>query len=250
MYANPDFLSCERHLPARLRTGHWFNDIQHGMFIILFGHATRGIADGSRKIVEAMIDNISMYLYLHFLSEEEGMAFSLAHGHHDRDTVARHVEIHLKFIEGWRQRVLVPFKNGELAGERLLKAVEGFRDAILEHIANVDQHVYGRNSAQEEHHHRAEIAQLAGSGIPLSPYMAGAFEMLRHLAPDVAKSLKGRNIAKLALEPLGLLDLTPGAGRLLDGVAGSLRDRVFAQFAGGLPPRRNEAPALVFRAAA
>ena len=94
---------------------------------------------------------------------------------------------------------------------------------MLGHIGGDDQATYGGEPPALKQH---EIAHLAASGLPMSPYAAGAEQVVSTLAPGVGRALEPRNLAPSARAPLPALGLVPDAGRLLDGRA--LRDRVAA----------------------
>ncbi len=85
-------------LPSDKITEHWYNDLQHVMFVILFRRADRALAEERSAGLAYLMDMTTLYLYVHFLHEEEGMAYSLVHGGHDRERVRRHTSTHLDFL--------------------------------------------------------------------------------------------------------------------------------------------------------
>lgn len=223
---------AQTDLPSDLRTEHWYNDLQHTMFVILFRHALSSLAAGNRQKSETMIDTITMYLYIHFLDEEEGLAFSLSRGHFDRDFIADHTGKHVRFVDYWRDQVFLPFKSQTIGDTRLYDEVEKYYDLILAHIRDTDQFTYGIHS-EHAAFHRTEISRIATSRLPLSPFMAGAYEVLEILCPEAARLLNKAGIAPLALKPMGKLALADTAGRLLPNGTGSLRDRIFDRLGRG-----------------
>ena len=232
MTATGTVQNIQAQLPSELVTGHWYNDLQHSMFVILFRHLDEVLAKGDEsRMTSYLMDMTSSYLYIHFLSEEEGMAFTLADSRHELDAIQAHAELHLRFLAVWRDTVYGPWANGELAGADLRAAVADYYDRVLKHIGHNDQHTYGTASESVEGHHRREIAHLASTGLPLSPYMAGTMQVLQALAPEMARRLSPRNLAPAASTRIGGLRLAPGAGRLLGGRA--LRDRVLAVLGSG-----------------
>lgn len=79
---------------------------------------------------------------------------------------------------------------------------------------------------------RTELARVAKTNMPMSPFMAGAYDMVKALAPSVAAVLDKQHLSPVALQPLNPLNLIDNVGRILEGNSGSLRDR-FATCTGG-----------------
>ena len=72
--------------------------------------------------------------------------------------------------------------------------------------------------------------------------MAGAFDTVKILDPQIASILNPKFICPTAMQRLGALNLITGAGRILEG-SGALRDR-FANAAQGLRTRAEHTPHL------
>ncbi|MBY0429911.1 MAG: hypothetical protein K2Q10_01835, partial [Rhodospirillales bacterium] len=56
-----------RHLPERLRTEHWYADIHHALFLILFADLFQAVDNNKTKLIEYYIDTITMYWLIHCL---------------------------------------------------------------------------------------------------------------------------------------------------------------------------------------
>lgn len=211
-------------VPEHLRTDHWYNDIQHAMLVILYRHLLKAVRSGCPRRTRILTDAATLYLWVHFLDEEEGIAWSLARGHVDAELVATHAGQHRRFLDHWRDAVLAPFADGTLAGRAYYDAVAEFYDLVLRHIGGTDQPTYGRASDHEPHN-RAEICHVAGTGLPLSPFMAGALQVVRLDDSRVAGLLDVSLIGPTARALLPSVAMEPGVDRLLPGGEG-LRDRV------------------------
>lgn len=212
------------HVPEHLRTDHWYNDIQHAMLVILFRHLLKAVREGCQRRSRILTDAATLYLWVHFLDEEEGMAWSVAHGHIEADMVAVHAGQHRRFLDHWRDAVLAPFVGGALSGPAYYDAVAAFYGLVLRHIETTDQPSYGRASAHGPHN-RAEISHVAGTGLPLSPFMAGALQVVRLDDRQVADLLDLSLMGPAARAALGPVAMEPGVIRLRDDGEG-LRDRV------------------------
>lgn len=128
-----------KDLPDFLRTNHCYNDLQHAMLVILFRHGLVALGDDNTRYAHQLIDNISLYLYIHFLNEEEGMAFNMTRDLVDRDGLAEHSEMHIDFLDTWNASVLMPYKNGQTTTEQLRQALGEFYNVIINHIDHTDQ---------------------------------------------------------------------------------------------------------------
>ncbi|GAA0574769.1 hypothetical protein [Caenispirillum bisanense] len=221
-------------VPEHLRTDHWYNDIQHAMLVILFRHLLRAVRENCPRRSRILTDVATLYLWVHFLDEEEGMAWGVARGLIDADLVADHARQHRRFLDHWRDAVLVPYVAGDLAGEEYYQAVAAFYALVLRHIGNTDQPTYGRAS-EHAPHHRAEISHVAATGLPLSPFMQGALQVVRQDDRVVADCLDLRLMGPQARQSVAAVAMEPGVTRLLPDGSG-LRDRVMRglrQAAGG-----------------
>lgn len=218
-------------LPENLRSEQCYNDIQHSMLVILFRHAMKAIRAGNRAYTDLLMDNITIYLYIHFLAEEEGMVFSMDKGIYDRDTVATHATGHLKFLDFWMDKIYKPHKSGEMAWSDHYAELENYYGLIIKHIDEDDQNTYGAKLVHDDKNHRAESAFVARSNIPLSPLMAGAFETLKQLAPDAARLIDTSKLSELALRPLPEMNLIELDEPLIASGAPCLRDRFHARMA-------------------
>lgn len=214
-------------LPEFLRTDHCYNDLQHAMLVILFRHGLTALKDGNIRYANRVLDNASLYLYIHFLNEEEGMAFKMQQGWIARDALSEHSEMHVRFLDFWKNEVLLPHKTGEAAREETAGALARFYNLLIKHIDKTDIAHYGPDAIEVERT-RHEMARIARSNMPMSPFMAGAYETVKILAPDVALALDTKHLNPIAVSAMKSLNLVPDVGRILNGATGSLRDR-FAQ---------------------
>lgn len=229
-------LTCDqlleiKDLPSFLRTEHCYNDLQHAMLVILFRHGLCALNSGKLKYADKIIDNASLYLYIHFLNEEEGMAYEMSNGLISRDELSEHSELHINFLDHWKHNVLIPYKKQDVSTEETVEELSNFYNLIIDHINHTDIPTYGPCAITAEQT-RHELARIAQANMPMSPFMAGAFDTVNILAPDVANSLDAQRLSPRAMEPIGPLDLVPNIGQILSGQHGSLRDR-FAQTTGG-----------------
>ncbi|MBF0307199.1 MAG: hypothetical protein HQL41_16290, partial [Alphaproteobacteria bacterium] len=134
--------------------------------------------DAGRVLCERLLDKLTVYLFVHFVCEEEGMAWAADQGHFEAEELRRHQRVHVQVLEAWRGGVQQPFKGGELARRELGDRVEDFFQAILRHIEAFDQISYGARSGRSADAIRSEIAHLSRSGLPLSPNMKGAIAVV------------------------------------------------------------------------
>lgn len=215
-------------LPEHLRSEQCYNDIQHSMLVILFRHAMKAIRAGNATYTDMLMDNITIYLYIHFLAEEEGMAYSMSKGIYDRDQVSAHTEKHLVFLDHWMQNIYKPHKADESTWTQRYSAIESFYGQVINHIDHDDQSTYGAKKDHADKNHRAESAFVARSNIPLSPLMRGAVETVKHLNPEAARLLNTEQMNALAFEPLGEVNLVDLDEPLIQTGRTSLRDRFYA----------------------
>lgn len=221
-----DGLSLEeiQQVPEHLRTDHWYNDIQHAMLVILFRHLLRAVREKCPRRSRILTDAATLYLWVHFLDEEEGMAWGVARGLIDADLVADHARQHRRFLDHWRDAVLAPHVAGALTGAAYYEAVAKFYALVLRHIGTTDQPTYGRASDHGPHH-RAQISHVAATGLPLSPFMPGAFQVVRQDDAAVAGCLDLSLMGPQARQSLPAVAMETGVSRLVPDGSG-LRDRV------------------------
>lgn len=181
-----------------LRTGHWYCDLHHSMLVIMFERLVPALREGRTRVVTYFIDNLTVYWLVHCLMEEEGFAHAYGRDLADQALIDRHAAAHFHLMERWRDQVFRPFKSGPYDFTALAEVADGFYRSVLHHIATADQETYGRGSTHDSDTRRSEIAHLATVGLPLSPYMAGALDTARHLAPDMVGVLDQRNIRENA----------------------------------------------------
>ena len=222
-FSTQDLIGIQE-LPDFLRTDHCYNDMQHAMLVILFRHALVALDRGEQIYADKVIDNATLYLYIHFLNEEEGMVYKTQKGWSCRDELAEHSEKHLRFLDFWRDEVLVPHKNRTVDFKTTSDGVTQFYNLIIQHIGETDIPTYGPDAITVEQT-RNELARVAQTNMPMSPFMAGAFDTVKILAPDIARILDRRHLSPQALHNMGELDLVQNGGRILSGQTGSLRDR-------------------------
>lgn len=200
-------LRLGRRLPENLRTEHWFNDWQHAVFVITFDHLARSIQGRQRLMTERLLDKLTVYLFVHFLCEEEGMSWAAARGLLDGDDLARHQHQHVRYLERWHRDAQRPFRAGEINGDELAARIEEFYTAILSHIEHTDQVCYGVRSARDGASRLAEVAHVAATGLPLSPNMGGAVEVVARLSRETRALLRPDILPLRAAEPLKALGL-------------------------------------------
>ena len=210
--------AISKELPPGLRTEHFMNDIHHSMFLILFVNMFEAIRLNQMKVVENYIDNITLYLYIHFLSEEEGMAHSIVHHGHDPEWIAHHTGIHVKFVQFWNDTIFTPFKDGAISNDDLHSRVYGFCEKVIHHIETVDLKTYGPEARHVDTNIN-EAAQISISALPLSPFQPGAMRVIEILGPQVVTRLSPRSICPAAHEPMPQLTLTVPPNGLLKGTA-------------------------------
>lgn len=214
-------------LPESLRSEQCYNDIQHSMLVILFRHALKAVRAGNLKYTDMLMDNITIYLYIHFLAEEEGMAFSMNKGIYDRQVVAAHAAKHLRFLDYWTDEIYASHKSGRLTWTQRYEGLETFYARIIQHIDEDDQNTYGVKLNHEDKNHCSESAFVARSNIPLSPLMAGALETVTILEPRAARLIDTERLAHLASAPLADVCLTDLDTPLIGSGGTSLRDRFY-----------------------
>ncbi len=214
-------------LPTFLRTEHCYNDLQHAMLVILFRHCLTALDEDNMKFTNKIIDNITLYLYIHFLNEEEGMGFNTTLGLIERDDLALHSEMHIHFMEFWKNTLLMPYKNREATAQQTSDSLAEFYNRLIEHIDETDKATYGAQVLSQERV-RHELARVSKTNMPMSPFMVGAFETVSILDPETAAVMDTQRMSPLALQPLGRLDLVADVGCVLQGSKGSLRDQFAA----------------------
>ena len=230
MFTTDELLKIQE-LPEYLRTDHCYNDLQHAMLVILFRHALAALKAGNTRYADQVLDNATLYLYIHFLNEEEGMVFKSQKGLIERNNLKEHSATHIGYLEHWKTQILLAHKHKAIAPEELAERLAHYYNVIIKHIEETDIHEYGQHSAITIEQTRHEMARIFETRMPMSPFMAGALDTVKILARDVADVLNPKYICRVATKPLGALNLISGAGRILEG-HGSLRDR-FAAATGG-----------------
>lgn len=200
---------AQMRLPQNLRTNHWYNDWQHAVFIITFDHLMQALRRGRTPVAERLIDKLTVYLYVHFLCEEEGMAWSQAHGCLPVDKMRQHQALHLRFLDYWHDAIQRPFKTGDLTDRRLALKIQDFYDKVLHHIDDEDQSTYGAKTSRTEGLLMDEVAHIAQSGLPLSPNSPGALAIVGACSERSFSLLRRQTLPILAVEPLRRLELAP-----------------------------------------
>ena len=218
-------------LPEELRSEQCYNDIQHSMLVILFRHAMKAVRSGNAGYTDLLMDNITIYLYIHFLGEEEGMVFSMDKGVYDRETVAEHAQTHLKFLDYWLESIFKPHKAGTLTWAERYAELDKYYGLLIKHIDEADQATYGAKLIHDDKNHRAESAFVARSNIPLSPLMVGAFDTVKQLDASAARLIDKSKLSNLALQPLPAMNLIELDKPLVEEGTPCLRDRFHARMA-------------------
>lgn len=215
--------AAAKHLPAKLRTEHWYNDWQHAVFITIFANLNQAIRANKRIMSDRLIDKLTVYLFVHFLCEEEGMSWAANHGHLAAETLTAHQDIHMKVLQHWHRTIQGPYKADAVARGELVDRIEDFYRRIMLHIEETDQASYGTTSHRSLCGVREEIAHIAACGLPLSPNMRGAGEVVSKCCQDTFSLLQPTVLPVQATHPLRMLRLEqPPAAE-----ADSLRQRVF-----------------------
>lgn len=194
-------------LPEALRTNHWYNDWQHAVFIILFDHLVTAERHGKRQMTDRHMDKLTVYMFVHFLCEEEGMTWSVGEGHLEADMLKSHQGLHVMFLDYWHRNIQGPYKQGHLGGRALIDKVEDFYHKVLEHIENADQATYGVKSNRTARATQTEIAHIAQTGLPLSPNMRGAGAVVSRCCDSTYALLKRELLPRDANSPLRQLSL-------------------------------------------
>jgi len=218
-------------LPDHLRSEQCYNDIQHSMLVILFRHGMKAVRAGNAAYTDLLMDNITIYLYIHFLAEEEGMVFSMEKGIYDRETVSEHTNTHIKFLDFWMNDIYKPHKSGKSTWSDRYNGLEKFYSLLIKHIDEVDQETYGAKLIHDDKNHRAESAFVARSNIPLSPMMAGAYDTVKQLEPEAARLINTSKLSDLAMKPLPQMNLIELDEPLISTGTPCLRDRFHAKVA-------------------
>lgn len=202
-----DPMQKQIRLPAHLRTDHWYNDWQHAVFIITFDHLQKAIRAGRGEVIERLMDKLTVYLFVHFLCEEEGMAWACSNKALRPDLMRQHQDIHVHALGHWHDAVQKPYKAGSLEGRALAAKVQDFYDRILDHIDNTDQTTYGAKTGRAEAIQLEEVAHLSACGLPLSPNMAGAAALVAACNPEAYRLLNAAGLPVHASSPLRKLAL-------------------------------------------
>lgn len=211
-------------LPEALRTGHWYCDLHHAMFIILLNRAVRAARERRSRLTEHFVDTLTVYWLVHSLMEEEGMALQVGDGKTPVEEAEAHCRAHVGITKWWYAHVLAPFKAAPEDFAGLGEALRAFYDMVVAHIAEIDQGTYGAASPLSEDDRTLEVAHIALSGLPLSPLMPGCDDVLKALAPYMRQALSDRSMAPGAREPLRRLALAGHAEPLWRGGKGAFRD--------------------------
>lgn len=219
-------------LPADLRTEHWYNDWQHAVFIITFDHLMRAIRAGRGEVTERLTDKLTVYLFVHFLCEEEGMAWACSNKALRPDLMRQHQDGHIHMLGHWHDAIQKPYKAGRLEGRALAAKIQDFYDRILDHIGTADQTTYGTKTDRAEAIQLEEVAHLSNSGLPLSPNMAGAAAIVAACNAEAFRLLNIAGLPVHAAEPLRPLSLARLQGEADND---SLRARLLR--AGGVQPQ-------------
>ena len=130
-----DELLTIQDLPEYLRTDHCYNDLQHAMLVILFRHALTALKNRKTRYADQVLDNATLYLYIHFLNEEEGMVYKSQTGLIDRDNLKEHCEMHVSFLEYWKSQILMPHKSGAADVDKTIEGISKYYNLIINHIA-------------------------------------------------------------------------------------------------------------------
>ena len=211
-------------LPDFLRSEHCYNDLQHAMLVILFRHGLKALKNNKIKLSTRIIDNITLYLYIHFLNEEEGLVFKAKQDFYDRSQLEEHSELHLKFLDFWANEILIPFKDETDHAEDTVEKLSTFYNYIINHISEEDLPAYGADAIEVEMT-RHELGRLSMTNMPMSPFMPGAYDTVKMLEPEVARLMDTSHLTPQAMTPVSNLNLVSGVGPILKGRNGSLRDR-------------------------
>lgn len=223
-----DRLETIHSLPPALVTGHWFNDLQHTMLVIMFRRIMSACRRDRMKVVRKMLDNITLYLYVHFLDEEEGLAYSLGEGAHGKDGIEAHARMHVAFLNHWTDDILTPAKTGALDRLVLRDRLAAYYKTIIDHIERTDVHTYGEGT-EAATLRLSEIANIAMSEAPLSPFQKGALTVVSIFSPKAAALLDRNLLSPTALETLPAANMTRMVSRLIEQDGSGLRDKVFAK---------------------
>jgi len=227
-------MKIPKDLPDALRTHHWYNDLHHAMFLILFVNAFNALKKSSTSTIENYVDNITIYLFVHFLMEEEGMVFSVKHHGLCGDAVHAHARTHVHFVRWWNENVYKTFKAAPEDRVPVHEAMLTFCEQLIDHIDTVDMKTYGL-AQRTEKISRNEIAHMSRCGLPLSPFMPGALKVMELLAPTMFKRLNPASVSPAAEQPLSNIRLMEPNKQLWDGDKGAFRDVFLAATMGHRP---------------
>lgn len=203
-------------LPEHLRTDHWFCDVHHAMLIIMFERLVPALEEENERLAGYFVDNLTMYWLQHCIMEEEGFAHAIQSGRLTLDMAQAHAEAHETLMRSWRESVYDPFKAGT-DRQTLAGSARAYFDSVVHHIETVDQRTYGTESDYDDRARSAEIAHIARTRLPLSPFMAGATDLAAVVVPDMARTFAAGSLGVDAAKPLSAPTLLP------DGPRGGLR---------------------------
>ncbi len=201
---------AQLRLPPNLRTQHWYNDWQHAVFIITFEHLMRALRNGNAAVAERLVDKLTVYLFVHFLCEEEGMSWAVANNALRPEALRAHQAAHIRELDIWHETVQAPFKASARRDPRLISRIQDFYERILSHIDDVDQQCYGNKTVRDDAVQLDEVAHVARCGLPLSPNMAGAVAIVGACDGQVHSLLKRDGLplrSTAPLKPLSLISL-------------------------------------------
>lgn len=219
----PPAADIVKQLPAELRTEQWYCDLHHALFLILLHDARRFVLEGQQLLAEYFIDTTTVYWIVHSLMEEEGMVFAMHQGDIAAEHAALHAQSHVSLTRQWFRTVLDPFKAGG-APDEVADGLYRFYDNVVHHIATIDGDTYGAGAGRDDRSIRREVAHLAGSGLPLSPQMAGCDTLMTILAPRMKDLLAPRSLAPTWAGPMPKLLLLDWHQPLWSGDKGAFRD--------------------------
>jgi hypothetical protein len=217
-------------LPDHLRTGHWYCDIHHGMFLILLTRGARAASQDNEKLTHYFVDTITIYWLVHCLMEEEDMAGALAKEATDPALVRKHCKAHVALTQWWDNRVFSPLKSGSAGCRTIAGTMTEFLEHVVSHINEVDQNTYGKASSSTEESLIQSMEILSGTHLPLSPQMAGCHQVAECLAPRMTTLMRPESLSPLAMEKIKTFLLQPRREPLLGEGPGSFRDLFFAHY--------------------
>ncbi|NKD76290.1 hypothetical protein HEQ60_00675 [Haematospirillum sp. H1815] len=223
-------------LPDHLRTGHWYCDIHHGMFLILLTRGAHAASHENEKLTHYFVDTITIYWLVHCLMEEEDMAGALMKGIADPSVVRQHCRAHTALTQWWDNKVFSPLKTSAASCGSIARTMTEFLEQVVHHINEMDQSTYGKASPSTEESLIQAMEALSRTHLPLSPQMAGCQQVAECLAPRMSTFVRPDSLSPLAMEQVKSFFLAPRREPLLDEEHGGFRDLFFAHYGAG---RRN-----------